>query len=70
MNILIDVNSVVLETNRLILRAWEEKDLDDFFRYASVPGVGEMAGWPHHRTKEESQKILEAFREKKEVFAL
>lgn len=67
---LIDVNEVVLETERLILRAWEEEDLADLFLYASVQGVGEMAGWPHHRTMEDSRAILQDFKEKKEVFAL
>jgi len=36
---------VVLETERLVLRSWQESDLHDLFAYASVPGVGEMAGW-------------------------
>ncbi len=27
-----------------------EEDVDDFFEYASVDGVGEMAGWKHHET--------------------
>jgi ribosomal-protein-alanine N-acetyltransferase len=50
-----------LETPRLILRDLDEKDLDDFFEYASVPGVGENAGWPHHQSIEESEKILRQF---------
>ena len=59
-----------LETERLILRNWEEKDLDDFYEYAKVPGVGEMAGWPHHESKEVTQSILKDFIEKDEVYAL
>ena len=53
MGIVVDVSNVVLETDRLILRYWHENDLADLFAYASVPGVGEMAGWPHHRTEED-----------------
>ena len=30
-----------LETERLILRAWRSSDLNDFYEYASVEGVGE-----------------------------
>ena len=43
MNAHIDVTNVRIDTDRLILRPWRESDLEDFFEYASVPGVGEMA---------------------------
>ena len=59
-----------LETERLVLRNWKEKDLDDFYEYAKVPGVGEMAGWPHHESKEVTKSILKDFIEKDEVYAL
>lgn len=70
MDVLIDVSNVRIETERLILRAFEETDLADFFAYASVPGVGEMAGWPHHENIETSEQILRLFIEEKEVFAV
>ena len=66
----VDVSGVVLTTERLILTPWQESDLEDLFAYASVPGVGEMAGWPHHRTREDSQEVLRGFMEKKDVFAI
>lgn len=50
MNILADISGVKLETERLILREWKESDLDDFYEYASVDGVGQMAGWQPHET--------------------
>ena len=61
MNAPVDVTSWDLETNRLILRPWKESDLADFYEYASVEGVGEMAGWPHHKSLEESRRILQMF---------
>ncbi|SHJ77056.1 ribosomal-protein-alanine N-acetyltransferase [Hathewaya proteolytica DSM 3090] len=70
MDIIIDISKTVLETDRLILRAWKESDLNDFFEYASVEGVGEMAGWPHHSSIEVSKKILKAFMDGKNVFAI
>ncbi len=70
MNAPINVTNVRIETERLILRPWEQEDLDDFFAYSRVPGVGEMAGWCHHETKEDSQKILDMFRNYKKTFAL
>lgn len=68
MNAEIDISNVVLRTERLILRPWQESDLDDFFEYASVDGVGEMAGWSHHKTIEETQTILTAFINEKKTF--
>ena len=70
MDVTIDISRVILETPRLILRPWKENDLKDFFAYASVPGVGEMAGWKHHQSIEETKKILDAFIQGKSVFAL
>jgi ribosomal-protein-alanine N-acetyltransferase len=70
MDIKIDLSKIRLETERLILRPFNRDDLEDFFEYASVPGVGEMAGWPHHKTVETSKSILNSFIEGKEVFAL
>ena len=70
MNAKVDVTHVVLETDRLILRAWQWDDLDDFFEYASVDGVGEKAGWSHHESKTESQAILKRFIEGKKTFAI
>lgn len=70
MDICINTSLIVIETERLILRSFAESDLTDFFAYASVPGVGEMAGWPHHKTIDTSKQILQSFMEKNEVFAL
>ena len=52
---------MIIETERLIMRPFEEADLQDFNEYASVPGVGEAAGWPHHQSIDESKKILQMF---------
>ena len=70
MNAEIDISNIKLETERLILRAWEITDLDDFFEYASVEGVGEKAGWEHHKSKDKSLEILKMFIEEKKVFAI
>ena len=70
MNKQIDITNVVLTTDRLTLRPWRESDLNDFYEYASVDGVGQMAGWNPHRNVEESQMILSHFIKGKHVFAL
>ena len=70
MNKQIDITGVVLTADRLTLRPWRESDLNDFYEYASVDGVGQMAGWNPHRNVEESKTILSHFIEGKHVFAL
>jgi len=70
MNVPIDISNVVLHTKRLVLRPFEQSDLDDFFEYASVDGVGQMAGWKPHENKAESQKILDNFIGEKKTFAI
>lgn len=70
MNANFKINGIKIETERLILRAFEQSDLDDFFEYASVKGVGERAGWKHHESKEESQQILNSFINHDKTFAI
>lgn len=64
------INGKVIESDRLILRAFEYCDLDDFFAYTCVDGVGEMAGWKHHENKEESLNILKSLIKSDKTFAL
>ena len=70
MNVPIDISGVELTTARMTLRPWRQSDLEDFFEYASVEGVGQMAGWLPHKDIGETQKILDSFIEKKRTFAL
>lgn len=70
MNAQIDISTVALKTSRLLLRPWRETDLQDFYNYASVDGVGQMAGWTPHKDLAESRRILEYFIENKKTLAL
>ena len=70
MNAPIDISRVILNTERLVLRPWREADLEDFYEYAKVDGVGQMAGWLPHETIEVSREILSHFIEGKRTFAL
>ena len=70
MNAKFDISGIRLEGERIILREFTLDDLDDFFDYASIPGVGEMAGWQHHQDKETSLRILKMFIEEKKTFAI
>ncbi|VYU32421.1 Uncharacterised protein [Clostridium tertium] len=40
MDITINISKIILETDRLILRPWKETNLNEFFQYASILGVG------------------------------
>lgn len=70
MNADFKINGKIIETKRLIIRQFEQGDLDDFYEYASVDGVGQMAGWNPHENKEKSQEILNMFIEENKTFAL
>lgn len=70
MNAEFKINGKVIETERLILRPFCPSDLDDLYEYASVEGVGEMAGWCHHDSKDKSQEILCRFIEEDKTFAI
>lgn len=70
MNAMVDLSKVVLETDRLILRPWSMDDVDDMFEYASVEGVGEMAGWVHHKDKATTKEIVGMFIKEKKTFAI
>ena len=46
------------ESNRILLRPWRESDAEALFKYASDPEVGPRAGWPPHKSVEESLEII------------
>ena len=70
MNATFQISGITLETERLILRPFEAADLNDFYEYASVEGVGEMAGWRHHESIAKSQEILDIFIKEDKTFAI
>ena len=50
-----------METERILLRHWQESDAEALFKYASDPDVGPRAGWPAHKSVEESREIIRTF---------
>ena len=50
-----------METERILLRHWQESDAEALFKYASDPDVGPRAGWPTHKSVEESREIIRTF---------
>ena len=49
---------MILETQRLWLRPWQESDAQDLYTYASDPAVGPAAGWPPHTSVDNSRDII------------
>jgi len=70
MNIPFDNTHVTIETPRLLLRPFTEADLQYYFEYASIPGLGEMGGWAHHKTIAESEAGLQFYIQSKSAFAI
>lgn len=59
-----------LITDRLILREWKESDYMDLHEYAKSELVGPDAGWPPHKTEEESKEIIKMFIKDNDVYAI
>ena len=52
---------LVKQTGRLVLRPWFESDADTLFKYASDPELGPRAGWPPHKSVDESLEVIRKF---------
>lgn len=49
---------IELESERLLLRPWCASDAEALYRHAKDPAVGPVAGWPPHRSVEESREVI------------
>lgn len=59
-----------LHTERLDLRPWRMDDAEALFAYASDPDIGPAAGWPPHKSLDESREVLENVLMVPETYAL
>lgn len=59
-----------LETERLRLRPWREADAEALYAYAKDERVGPVAGWPAHRSVEESREVIRTVFSQEGVFAV
>ena len=48
----------MMENERIVLRPWRESDAEALYKYASDPDVGPRAGWPPHKSVDESLEII------------
>lgn len=61
---------MILETERLLLRPWEESDAESLYEYAKDPAVGPIAGWPPHKSVEESKEVIRTVLSGPEAYAV
>jgi len=61
---------MILNTERLILRPWEEADAEDLYKYASHSDVGPIAGWPVHTSVENSRETIKGVLSEPNTFAV
>jgi RimJ/RimL family protein N-acetyltransferase len=60
----------VLETERLILRGWEDDDAASLYKYARDERIGPAAGWPPHKDEGYSRAVIRTIFAKDEVYAI
>ena len=61
---------MIFATERLVLRPWTEADAESLYKYAKDPDVGTPAGWPAHKSVEESLEIIKTVFTGKECYAI
>lgn len=61
---------MILETERLLLRPWEDSDAKDLYEYAKDPEIGPIAGWPVHTSVENSLEIIRGVLSMPETYAV
>ena len=63
-------SKLIFETDRLILRPWEETDAESLYEYAKDERVGLIAGWPPHTSVENSREIIKTVLSAPETYAV
>ena len=48
----------MMQTKRLILRPWQEADAESLYAYAKDPDIVLPAGWPPHKSVEDSREVI------------
>ena len=59
-----------METERILFRPWCDSDAETLFKYASDPEVGPRAGWPPHKSVEESLEIIRTIFHSDHIWAI
>ena len=60
----------IMETDRLLLRRWQESDAEALYKYAKDPEIGPAAGWPPHTSVEDSLNVIRKVFSSPETYAV
>ena len=60
----------MMQTKRLILRPWQEADAESLYAYAKDPDIGLPAGWPPHKSVEDSRGVIRYVLSAPETYAV
>lgn len=60
----------IMETDRLLLRRWQESDAEALYKYAKDPKIGPAAGWPPHTSVEDSLDVIRTVFSAPETYAV
>ncbi len=61
---------MILTTERLVLRPWEDADAAELYEYAKDPRVGPSAGWPPHTSVKDSLGVIRTVLSEPETYAV
>ena len=61
---------MILHTERLMLRPWTEEDAENLYIYAKDPDIGPIAGWPPHKSAEDSRNVIQNVLTGRECYAI
>ncbi len=61
---------MILQTERITLRAWKGTDAEALFKYACDPRIGPIAGWPAHTSVEISRQVIRDVLSENETYAI
>jgi len=61
---------MVIESKRLILRAWRQNDAAALYSHACNPAVADAAGWPAHSSPNMSAEVIRTYFAEPETYAV
>ncbi|MBQ6099546.1 MAG: GNAT family N-acetyltransferase [Methanobrevibacter sp.] len=61
---------MIFKTANLKLRPWEDSDAECLYHFAKNPNIGPIAGWPPHKSVDDSLNIIKTVFSKRETYAV
>lgn len=61
---------MIFETDRLLLRPWQDSDAESLYEFAKDPAVGPAAGWPVHTSVDVSREVIRSVLANDSTFAV